>query len=74
MTQYGLILSSASETAGPLVSGSFLTRAGATAHAEAICRAQPGIDFEIVNRGSVRDLWRSAAGETPREVIDRWAT
>jgi hypothetical protein len=74
MDSYGLILSSASETAGPFVSGSFLTRASAVAGAEMICRAQPGIEYEIVRRASVRHCWCSETQETAREVIDRrWA-
>lgn len=74
MTNFGILLSCASEMAGPLVSGSFLTRAGATAHAEAICRAQRGIEFEVVSRALAAGPWRSATGETAREVLDRrWA-
>ena len=71
MTQYGLILSTASETAGPLVSGGFSTRASATAQAEVICRAQPGLEYEVVTRSSAGGPWRSGTGETPRDLIQR---
>ena len=74
MAHYGILLSSASETAGPLVTGNCLTSAMATARAELICRAQPGVEFEVVSRGSSQVPWRSVTGETPREVLDRrWA-
>ncbi|MET4705940.1 hypothetical protein [Frigoribacterium sp. UYMn621] len=74
MDSYGILLSSASETAGPLVSGSYPTRAGAAAQADVICRAQPGLEYDVVAWASAGGLWRSGTGETPREVIDRrWA-
>jgi hypothetical protein len=74
MDSYGILLSSASETAGPLVSGSYPTRASAAAQADVICHAQPGLEYEVLARSSVGEPWRSGAGETPHEVIDRrWA-
>ena len=45
---FGIDLSSASETSGVLVRGSFPTRASATAHVALICRAQPGVEYEVV--------------------------
>lgn len=50
MTQYGLTLSSASETAGLLVSGAFPTRADTVARADVIGRVQPGIEYKVVRR------------------------
>ena len=74
MDSYGILLSSASETTGSLVSGSFPTWASATTQADVICRAQPGLEFEVVTRSSEGGPWRSEPGETAREVIDRrWA-
>lgn len=74
MKSYGLILSGASETAGPLVSGNFPTRANAVARAEVICRAQPGVEYEVVRRASAEDSWQAASSQSVRQVIDRrWA-
>lgn len=51
MTNYqGILFSSASETAGPLVGSGFETRAEANVHAKTVCIAQPGLECELVSR------------------------
>ena len=39
--------------------------------AEAVCQAQPGVEHAIVNRASIEQPRRSAAGEAPRDLIQR---
>ena len=71
MNRYEILLSSASETTRSLVSGSLPSWASATIQADVICRAQLGLEFEVVTRSSEGGPWRSGPGETAREVIDR---
>jgi hypothetical protein len=71
MTFYGALCSHASETAGDLVAGISRDRTTTIEYATAVCRAQPGIEFEVVSRASAQDSWLAATGESLRQVIDR---
>lgn len=72
--EYGILLSHASrDVFADLVDAGFITAAGARAHGDQVCAAQPGIEVELMMRHDRASPWLSADGRTASEVIGaRW--
>ena len=67
----GILFSHASHAVGDsLVTGGFRSEAAAQVHAETVCRASPGIEYESMTRRT-GGHWLSVAGRAAQEVVGR---